>query len=192
MLNNSFRMERIEAAHYYHIYNRGNNRDIIFFEHENYMYFLKLLQKHIEPNCSIYCYCLLPNHFHLLLRVNDSLSNPSQQFSNLFNAYTKAMNLKYNRTGSIFQKPFKRIKILKEEYLKALVLYIHLNPEHHDLCDDFSTHSYSSYKSLLSHLPTKLKRDEVISWFDDLENFKYVHLRRKMIMNNELENLYIE
>jgi REP element-mobilizing transposase RayT len=185
-------MEKIEDSHYYHIYNRGNNRSDIFFEQDNYLYFLKLLKNHIEPNCSVFCYCLLPNHFHLLLRINDELENPSQQFSNLINAYTKAINLKYNRTGSVFQKPFKRIKILNEDYLKALVLYIHLNPEHHDICDDFSNYPYSSYKSIKSKLPTKLKRDEVISWFDNLENFEYVHKHKKLFINTEMEYLIIE
>jgi REP element-mobilizing transposase RayT len=150
-------MEKIEESQYYHIYNRGNNSEDIFFEQDNYLYFLKLLKKHIEPNCSVFCYCLLPNHFHLLLRINDELKNPSQQFSNLFNAYTKAINLKYNRTGSVFQKPFRRIKISKEEYLKSLVLYIHLNPEHHDISDDFSNYQFSSYKSIKSKLPPSSK-----------------------------------
>ena len=185
-------MEKIEESHYYHIYNRGNNREDIFFDHDNYMYFLKLLKKHVEPNCSIYSYCLLPNHFHLLLRINDNLKNPSQQFSNLFNAYTKAMNLRYNRTGSIFQKPFKRIKIVNEDYLKTLVLYIHLNPEHHNLYEDFSKYPYSSYKLLLSNLVTKLKREEVISWFENLENLEFVHKQRKLVLNTEMEKLFID
>ncbi len=95
-------MEKIESGHYYHIYNRGNNKQNIFFEDQNYIYFIKLLEKHISPIAKVYAYCLLSNHFHLVLKFNDNLINPSQGLSNLMNAYTKAINKRFNRTGSIF------------------------------------------------------------------------------------------
>ena len=90
----------LHPGQYYHIYNRGNNRENVFREERNYPYFLKLYAKYIEPIAETYAYCLLRNHFHFLVRIKDekdltgfeNLSglNPSglgQPFSNLFNAY---------------------------------------------------------------------------------------------------------
>ena len=59
----------LEYGKYYHIYNRGNNRENIFFEDRNYHYFLKLYAKHVEPVADTYAYCLLYNHFHFLVRI---------------------------------------------------------------------------------------------------------------------------
>ena len=92
---------------HYHIYNRGNNRESIFREQRNYIYFLKLYEKYIPLVADTFAYCLLPNHYHLLVRVKTvdeqvtsgmRLKNPGQQFGNLFNAYTKAYNKVYQRT----------------------------------------------------------------------------------------------
>ena len=60
---------RLLLGHYYHIYHRGNNREIIFREERNYRYFLKRYAKYIEPVAFTYAYCLLSNHFHLAIRV---------------------------------------------------------------------------------------------------------------------------
>ncbi len=117
-----------EPGKYYNIFNRGNNRERIFFSEENYAYFLKKLDQYLSPYLEVYAYCLLFNHFHFLVRVKDheNLSgledlrgldykrNPvSQAFSNLFNAYTKAINKQKNRTGSIFQKKLRKSKLIK-------------------------------------------------------------------------------
>ncbi|HXV43989.1 MAG TPA: transposase [Anaerolineae bacterium] len=122
----------LEHNTYYHIFNRGNNRENLFKEERNYPYFLKLNVHHIEPVADTFAYCLLPNHFHLLVRVKSETEtltisetfrvlSPSQQFSNLFNAYTKAINKTYRRTGSLFEHPFGRIPITSEQYFTQLV-----------------------------------------------------------------------
>lgn len=64
-------LEPIEFGHYYHIYNRGNNGDIIFFEDKNYTYFLSLYLKYIHPIADTFCWCLLKNHFHFLIRIKE-------------------------------------------------------------------------------------------------------------------------
>ena len=133
---------------------------------------------------------MLPNHYHLLIRIKDIDSLPReyisgkkkihQPFLNLFNAYTKAFNKEYNRTGSLFQEHLHRIKINSEEYFKELVLYIHLNPEKHGISDDFSTYNHSSYKNHLSEKPSLLLRKEIIDYFEDIENFKLCQQNRKI------------
>jgi len=177
-------MDFLEETYFYHIFNRGNNKRDIFKEDENYYYFLKLVRKYILPIADIYCYCLLKNHFHLLIQIKENAEKPSQAFSNMFNAYSKAFNKKYERVGSLFQRPFKRIRISEEKYLKQLILSIHLNPENHRIIDNFENYKFSSYNSIISPKPTALKRTEVIDFFNDIENFKLIHRQRKPINEN--------
>ncbi|MGC8788129.1 MAG: transposase, partial [Anaerolineae bacterium] len=132
----------LQYGQYYHIYNRGNNRECIFVEERNYRYFLKLYAQHVEPIVDTFAYCLLPNHFHFLVRVKEiselpgRLPKPSQCFSNLFNAYTRAFNKSYKRTGTLFQRPFGRMIVASDTYFVCLVAYIHHNPQRHGLVSD--------------------------------------------------------
>ena len=162
---------------YYHIYNRGNNRENIFVEEKNYSYFLKLYARHIGPIAETYAYCLLRNHFHFLIRIKETPRKPpSRAFSNLFNAYARAFNKMYGRTGALFQRPFRRIQATTPAYLRHLVIYIHCNPRKHDFVDDFREWSFSSYNTFLSDRPTRLRRDTVLEWFGGRENFIARHL----------------
>ncbi|WP_291097611.1 MULTISPECIES: transposase [unclassified Flavobacterium] len=175
-------IEPLENGKYYHVYNRGINSDILFKENSNYEHFLKLHDLHIEPMAETYAWCLMKNHFHFLIRIKDveeikteNKIQPSQSFSNLFNAYTKAFNKKYNRHGALFERPFKRKSIENENYFQNIIAYIHNNPVHHLICEHPINYPWSSYITCLSDKPTKLKRKEVIEIFDDIENFKHVH-----------------
>src|SRR4051812_16211295 len=115
----------IEFGKCYHIYNRGNNRIDIFYEPVNYFHFLRLYDKYISPVAETFAWCLLKNHFHVLVRIKNKdeilpeqlsystreipkLIDPSRQFSHFFNAYTQSINKRYHRTGSLFEKPFER------------------------------------------------------------------------------------
>ena len=175
---------------YYHIYNRGNNRENIFGEEKNYFYFLRLYARHIEPVAETYAYCLLGNHFHFLIRVREEPSKPpSRAFSNLFNAYARAFNKTYGRTGALFQRPFQRIQVITEAHLYYLVIYIHRNPRKHDFVDDFREWPFSSYQALISDRPTRLRRDDVLAWFGGRENLIASHLEHLTRGNRELDAL---
>ena len=170
--------EPIVPEQYYHIYNRGNNKEDIFIEEKNYSYFLGLMKKYILPVADIFAYCLLKNHFHLLVKTKTAEDGRklSQAFSNFFNAYSKAINKTYGRSGSLFKNRFSRRRIKDEKYLKKLIIYIHLNPQSHGFTNDFRTYRHSSYMALISKKPTELKRKEVIDLFDEMENFTNTHL----------------
>lgn len=101
----------LQPGGYYHIFNRGNNRENIFIEERNYDYFMQLYSRHVQPVADTHAFCLLRNHFHLLVRIQDQTGLPSQAFSNFFNAYVKAINKAYGRTGALFQRPFGRISV---------------------------------------------------------------------------------
>lgn len=97
-----------------------------------------------------------------------------QKFSNFFNGYTKAFNKQQQRLGGLFMSPFKRIAITTDRYRQELVRYIHLNPVEAGLCNDPKLWGYSTYSKILE--ATKPDQpNEVISWFNDIENFKAYH-----------------
>jgi putative transposase len=202
---------RIPLQHnrYYHIYNRGINSCPIFKETTNYEHFLSLYDKYISPIAQTYAWVLMGNHFHLLVRIkrhDEIIKNPqgfknleglnvgldmnlekriNQQFSNLFNAYTKAFNKRYFRTGSLFEHTFHRKLIDTDEYLRQVILYIHNNPIHHGFCKHPIEYPWSSYLTCTSDKATKLKRDEVIAWFGGIANYEEEH--RKILDPTEMD-----
>jgi len=196
--------EHLDFGKYYHIYNCGINGCNLFNEPENYRYFLHLYDKYISAIADTYAWVLMPNHFHLLVRMKDEqdilaaiialaelneepepvtsdeprIKPLHQYFSNLFNAYSKAFNKRYQRHGTLFERPFKRKLIDNKTYLKNVLVYIHNNPVHHGFTDNPSDYPWSSYLSCVSIRPTKLKRGQVIGWFDNEANFKSYHEKK--------------
>ena len=175
----------LQPGSYYHIYNRGNNRENLFREERNYHHFLKLYARYIPAVADTYAYCLLKNHFHVLVRLktaveltrNGKVLSPSQQLGNLFNAYSKAINKAYGRTGSLFEHPFERIEVISERHRLHLVTYIHRNPQTHGLIADFRDWPFSSYHALCSTRPTYLRRDDVLAWFGGSAELAAAHRR---------------
>ncbi|MBN2103503.1 transposase [bacterium] len=175
---------------YYHIFNRGNNSEDLFLCDENYQYFLTLYKKYISRRADTFSYCLMKNHFHFLIRVNENRSEKplSQRFSNFFNAYTKAFNKSTNRHGSLFEKPFKRKRIKNQAHLIQVVYYIHANPVKHRCANRFSEWKYSSYHAYESDHNTLIKKEECLSWFSGPEGFIKVHQEMtENKINRELE-----
>ena len=192
-------IESLEFGNYYHIYNRGINSENIFKENRNHEYFLNLYDKHINPIAETLAWCLLKNHFQLLVRIktleeiheNNNQNEikkiiPHQSFGNLFNAYTKAINKGYNRHGALFKRPFKRKRIHNDAYLQSVIKYIHYNPVNHGFCEHPIESPWSSYLTCVSEKPTKLKREKIISLFNNIEDLKTFHNKKENF--DSLEN----
>ena len=123
-----FRKKEFYQGGYFHIYNRGANQDLIFFNPDNFLYCLQLLGKYkIKYKISIIGYCLMPNHYHLLIR-QDASNGISEFMRDVFNSYVQAVNLQQRRKGTLFQGRFRHIQIEKDEHILHLCRYIHLNP----------------------------------------------------------------
>ena len=180
----------LEPDRYYHIYNHANGRDELFTEDRHYRFFLRRYIHFIQPVANTFAYCLMPNHFHLLIRIKERKglqeleSFPkfetlekfiSKQFANLFSSYTQAFNRSQNRKGSLFYKNFRRKEITTEEYFAKLVNYIHFNPVVHGFTEYPGDWKYSSYQAILSGKSTMVARSETIAWFGGLDNFMACH-----------------
>ena len=115
-------------GHYYHIYNRGVNYQPIFFHRDNYFYLIRLIKSIFEKyNVTIISYCLMPNHYHLLVRpeLNEVLSDCMRD---IFISYVQAINKRFKRKGPLFEGRFRSILVDEINYVLHLCRYIHLNP----------------------------------------------------------------
>ena len=172
----------------YHVFNRGTNKGDVFFEERNYFFFLDRWEKYISPIAHTYAYCLLRNHFHALIKLKAEdafgkakngelyLLDPAKQFSHSFNSYTQAINTAYDRSGSLWEHPFRRKEVDDDNYFAALVAYIHFNPEKHHFTKDFKNYPYSSYNYLISNKsPVTLDKEVVINFFGSSERYVQFH-----------------
>ena len=188
----------------YHIYNRTNNREALFQSPENYLFFLRKYDDYLHGVLDTFCWCLLPNHFHFLVRIKPEqhiykyiktkeyrLQTPSEKlfldkklllselieraFKRFFQSYSMAFNKQYNRQGNLFYKPFKRIEVDKDSQFTQTVVYIHANSLKHQLVKDFTLYKWSSWQSILSESPTRLLRSELLEWFGGKELFIKSH-----------------
>lgn len=205
--------EFLTCDQYFHVYNHAIGEDLLFYNDQNYLYFLKLFGDYITPIAHLYGYCLMNNHFHFLIKIKtedqvfnyfwsegkfpeekenlssikklanaEGLNNIdvlalhiSKQFSNYFNAYAKTINEQEKRRGGLFESPFKRKALGDVEDIKNCLMYIHCNPVKHQVVDLITNWKYSSYIAYLTDKPTKVKREEVLEWFDSTENFISCH-----------------
>ena len=186
----------LEPGCLYHVYNHAIGTENLFLSERNYHFFLKRYRYFIEPVADTYAYCLMPNHFHLLVAIKQHLEVPSdmkypvghyvsKQFANLFSSYTQAFNKDQSRKGTLFISKFKRQHVDTDQYLTRIIRYIHLNPVKHGFTTGVSNWNYSSYNTLCSESETFLARDKVISWFGGLEEFKKAHVTSDVLRSGD-------
>ncbi len=169
---------------YYHIYNRGNNREAIFFEPENYLYFLKKVKQHLVPVADIMAYCLMPTHYHIVARVRGATQTSevsktsevldvSKAMMKLSVSYTKAINKRFGRVGVLFQGQFQAKPVLNSTYLLNLCRYIHANPVKDGIVADISQWQYSNYLEWVEEREgTMVNREFIGEYFDNGAHYR--------------------
>lgn len=171
----------LEPNKYYHLYNRSNNHEQLFRSRDNYIYFLLKYRKYLEDFLITLAYCLMPNHFHFLVKVKPD-ANTLQLKKNLgilLSSYTKSINKAYSRVGSLFQQHSKSKELLEDRNLLNVINYIHQNPLRKGLVskiEDWEFCSYRDYVNLRSG--TLVSKDFVHRFFSSTEEFKFFSLSK--------------
>jgi putative transposase len=156
----------------YHLFNRGNNRQPIFFEPDNYRFFLRRARKYLNRDVAdLIAYCLMPNHYHLLVHLRSEELPKAMQLLSL--SYTNAVNERYGRVGSLFQGRYHAVAVETDEQLLHLSRYIHLNPVAAGLVarpQDWRFSSYDQYVGLRGD--PWLNPGMVLSHFDPADSYR--------------------
>ena len=142
------RKPRIEIAGYYHVVNRGVGKINIFRHPDDYAYFEELMCLYLQSNnITLHNYCLMSNHYHLLIEI--SQENLSRFMRQLNMSYAIYFNKKYKRTGHLWQGRFKSWYVADEAYLYTLMCYIEQNPLKARMVKSLESYPYSSYNHFL-------------------------------------------
>lgn len=179
-----------QPGHYYHIYNRGAHRESIFREADNYLFVLGKIKEYSRKFAvAIVAYCLLPNHFHFLLRQDGE--HPAGLLpQRVFNSYVKAYNKRYGHSGTLFEGNFKPKPVTNENYLLHLCRYIHANPVKHGLVQSLDDWPYSNYSEWVGVRPGTLVDQAFINDFfpnrAQYAEFVTDYLRNRKVLPDEL------
>jgi REP element-mobilizing transposase RayT len=141
------------ADHYYHVYNRGVAGNVVFFSPDNYLYFVRLLARNAARYAvTIVAYCLMPNHYHLLLTPTRD-HNASKFMHSVASSYSQALNQRLGRQGPLFQGRFRAVWVDREAYLTHVARYIHANPVMAGLVTRAEAWPYSDYAEVIGIRP---------------------------------------
>ena len=193
---------------YFHIYNRGNKKEDVFVDESDFRFFLLKLKQYLFPNekdksrisllpqdsFSIVSYCLMPNHFHLLLRQNLDIPT-SKLLLRVCTSYSKYFNKKYDKVGHIFQDQFKQVTVGDDDYLKWLTCYIHQNPKVAGMVKKSEHYKWSSYPEFLGiSTYVMCDKDIVLGQFKNKSEFKdFTESSLNLLKDNlELEELIFD
>ena len=166
---------------YYHVYNRGWNRSEIFIDEEDYHYFESLIARHVSPEdvkdrkgreyrwlrpiIQLNAYCLMPNHFHMLVYQTEE-TGLSQLMSSVLTAYTMYFNKKYKRRGSLFESTYKAVIIVEDSQLMHITRYIHLNHA------KYRTWLHSSYGDYLGSPRDWIDPTQILGLFNSKQQYQ--------------------
>ncbi|MEZ4864825.1 MAG: transposase [Caldilineaceae bacterium] len=161
-------------GHYYHLYNRGAGQQSIFRRDEDYVRLLWLIKEvAIECQIAIIAYCLLPNHYHWLVR-QDGVITPQKVVGRIFGSYSQSFNLSYQRSGTLFEGPFEAKHVGNDRYLRALCCYIHANPVYHGIADAPALWPYSNYLDWIGKRNGELlDKNFIATHFPDMRGYQH-------------------
>jgi putative transposase len=179
----------------YEIFNRGNNNDLLFYTDQNYSWFIHKFCTYILPYVEVFAFRLLPSDFRMIIRIKNFKSLPlklktlrkgkillfepaeilSEQFRRFFMAYSKGITKQQKRTGSLFEKNFKRRFIPDQSLLPDIIKSVHLDPQLYSGLINFCQYKYSSFPLLAGCEQTFLNRKHVIDLYGGINSMINFH-----------------
>ena len=178
----------------YHVYNRGNNKQPIFFKRDHYLYFLEKVNKYLFPNADILSWCLMPNHFHFLIHataatemfVRESpckITNFAEGIRLLLSSYTKGIQKQWGYTGNLFQQRTKSKCVTNrdEKYGEITFHYIHQNPVRAGLVRNMEDWEFSSFRDYAGLRNGKLCNQKLASELFNLDLINFVEMSYQML-----------
>jgi len=170
-------IEPFEAGAFFHVYNRANGSERLFFQERNYYYFFDLFHREPAKFVNLAAYCLIPNHFHMLVRVKETVDNKevSEAFRKTFISYSQAINKQQGRKGSLFMRPLKRKMVTSDEYIRNIIVYIHRNPVTHGLTSSLESYRWSSYYDALNGKLNSFAMQLFADLFGEASSFVFAH-----------------
>lgn len=189
------RMKRaISGSGIYHVISRGNGKQYIFHDDQDYSVFKKYLSSAMKSyRVELLSYCLMGNHLHLLVHTDD-IGELSGAMHYSLGKYAGYYNAKYERIGSLFASRFKSIPVITGEYFFCVVKYIHNNPVKAELVDKMKEYKWSSYSEILERSTKSLvDYSALLAYYgEDLkrqrENYAYQHHASSLIPDELIEN----
>ena len=181
----------LEKDKYFHLYNRTNNKELLFRNEENYIYFLKKYRHYFDTEFDTISYCLMPTHFHFLIKVTGfDTDNIKRKIGIFLRSYTNAFNKKFERTGSLFQQKTKTKLIDKDDYFKTLVIYIHQNPLRSGLVVKQEDWKFSSFNDFVGFRNGLLpKYDIILKEFKNSSKKEFYKYSQEMVKGKVVSRL---
>ncbi len=188
---------KFSANNFYHVFNRGNNKQVIFPQKRNYDFFIGKLKKVLSGHCDMVAYCLMPNHFHLILYIDETSTGTQvksrpllqileQKLGTLQSSYTRAINIQESKTGSLFQSKIKVIE-LDPEHASTCFHYVHQNPLKANLASNFSDWPYSSFHEYASPYNGICKKELAFDLLDIPKDSKdFLDLSKNVVINENV------
>jgi putative transposase len=190
---------RFTEGSFYHIYNRGNNKQKIFFTNENYFFFLEKVKKYICPNCDLISWVLMPNHFHFLIRANTEtcrlikqtpieINTLTEGIRLLLSSYSKAIQKQESKTGNLFQQKTKSKCV--DTYVDVAFQYIHQNAFNAGLCSKLEDWEFSSFKEYTTTGTKNLCSTEIGLKYLNIDPASYLKDSYAILKEDQIVNIF--
>ena len=183
------------TGEYFHIYNRSNDPLLLFREDNDFIWFLNKFKEKIKIYpASVFAYCLMPNHFHFLIR-QDSMKPIYRIFNDSLSSYVRHYNFKYRRKGSLLEGHLQHININQDKYMVYLCQYIHFNPKKAGIVESLEDWKFSNYLECVAKRKEELFNNELLQIYFETsasykaqikehENYVKEHQFSKLLLDN--------